>query len=412
MVEQAGEFYDRQEVRDPEQRLAQMFTALPGLVRHAMDNAPGIAAQLDGVDAADISSPDALAKLPVLRKADLVARQAAEPPFGGLAATPLPRLARAFVSPGPICEPESLRTDYWRFARAFFAAGFRTGQLIHNAFSYHLTPAGAMIEGGARLLGCPVIPAGTSPTARQLEAIERLSPVAFAGTPDFLEALLDEGRERGIDISSIERAVVSGAAFPTATRDRLLKRGVDAYECYATADLGLIAYESSAREGLIIDEAIILEIVRPGTGEPVEDGEVGEVLVTSFNPDYPLIRFATGDLSAIMNGTSPCGRTNRRIRGWLGRADQSTKVRGLFVHPQQVAAILTRHHLRRGRLVVDVDEGKDRLRLLAETADREGRLDAALGDSLRDVTSLRGDVELVAPGSLPNDGKVIDDQRA
>ena len=411
MVEQGGEFYDRQEVRDPEQRLAQMFTALPGLIRHAIDNAPGIAVHLDGVDAAAVSSTETLATLPVLRKSELGHRQASAPPFGGLAATPVARLARLFVSPGPISEPESVRTDYWRFARALFAAGFRAGDVIHNAFSYHLTPAGMMIEGGARLLGCPVVPAGTGQTARQLEAIDRLRPKGYTGTPSFLQALLDAAPAQGVDTSSIERALVSGEAFLPATRAALQERGIDGYQCYATADLGLIAYESPAREGLIVDEAVIVEIVRPGTGDPVPDGEVGEVLVTSFNPDYPLIRFATGDLSAFLEGASPCGRTNRRIKGWMGRADQSTKVRGLFVHPQQVATVLNRHALHRGRLVVDLDDGKDRLRLHVETASGTDGIEAALALSVREVTSLRAEVVLVAPGALPNDGKVIDDQR-
>ena len=413
MVEHEGEFYDRQEVRDPDQRHDQMFTALPGLVRHAIDNAPAIAALLDGVDATAMTSAAALARLPLIRKSELIERQAGQPPFGGLAATPLGRLARVFVSPGPIVEPESVRTDYWRMARAMFAAGFRAGDLIHNAFSYHLTPAGMMIEGGARALGCPVVAGGTAPTARHLEAIARLGPTAYTGTTSFLRALLDEAASAGMDASSLRRALVSGEALPATERDRLRNESaIDAYQCYATADVGLIAYETEAREGLVVDEAIILEIVRPGTGDPVPDGEVGEVVVTSFNPDYPLIRFATGDLSAVLPGRSPCGRTNRRILGWMGRADQSTKVRGLFVHPQQVAAILHRHHLTKARLVVDRVAAKDHLKLLVEAGgDRDG-LSAALVDSVRQVTSLRGDVELVPPGSLPNDGKVIDDRRA
>ena len=413
MVEHEGEFYDRQEVRDPEQRHDQMFTALPGLVRHAIDNAPGIARLYADIDAASIGSPAALAGLPVLRKAELVERQAAEAPFGGLVATPVARLSRIFVSPGPIVEPESIRSDYWRLARALFAAGFRAGDLIHNAFSYHLTPAGMMIEGGARAIGCPVIPAGVGQTGRQLEAIARLRPTAYTGTPSFLATLLEEGAAAGVDTGAFAKALVSGEPFPATLRVAWRERyGIEGFQCYATADLGLIAYESPAREGLIVDEAVIVEIVRPGTGEPVDDGEVGEVLVTSFNPDYPLIRFATGDLSAFMPGASPCGRTNRRIRGWLGRADQSTKIRGLFVHPHHVAAIVGRHQLARGRLVVDHVEAKDRLRLLVEASDDGAGLAQALTDSVRQVTGLRGDVELVPPGSLPNDGKVIDDRRA
>ncbi len=413
MVEHDGEFYDRQEVREPEQRHDQTFTALPGLVRHAIDNAPALAALYQGVDAAAVTSPAALARLPVLRKSELVQRQADTAPFGGLVATPMARLARVFVSPGPIVEPESVRTDYWRFARALFAAGFRAGDLIHNAFSYHLTPGGMMIEGGARAIGCPVLPAGVGQTGRQLEAIARLRPTAYTGTPSFLTALLTEGKATGVDTGCLAKALVSGEPFPPAARDALRDtHGIAAFQCYATADLGLIAYETTAREGLVVDEAVIVEIVRPGTGEPVPEGEVGEVLVTSFNPDYPLIRFATGDLSAVVPGASPCGRTNTRLRGWLGRADQSTKVRGLFVHPHHVAAIVARHQIVRGRLVVDRVEAHDRLRLLVEAADDGGGLAQALTDSVRQVTGLRGDVELVPPGSLPNDGKVIDDRRA
>ncbi|NBC95720.1 MAG: AMP-binding protein [Deinococcus-Thermus bacterium] len=410
MVENGGEFYDRQEVREPEQRAAQMFTALPGLIRHAIDNAPGMAAHLEGVDAAAVTTPEALARLPVLHKSELFARQAAEPPFGGLAATPVSRLSRVFVSPGPIAEPESVRTDYWRFARALFAAGFRTGDLIHNTFSYHLTPAGMMVEAGARALGCPVVPAGTGQTARQLEAIARLKPVAYTGTPAFLRTLLEEAAAAG-EPATFTRALVSGEALDDELRAEFRARhGVEAFQCYATADLGLVAYESEPRDGLIVDEAVIVEIVQPGTGEPVATGEVGEVLVTSFNPDYPLIRFATGDLSAFVEGASACGRTNRRIRGWLGRADQSVKVRGLFVHPHQVRAVLASHELARGRLVVDQPAGEDRLRLVVEGSAAGGLADA-LAATLREVTSLRGEVEIVEPGSLGDDGKVIDDRR-
>jgi phenylacetate-CoA ligase len=411
MVENGGEFYDRQEVREPEQRAAQMFTALPGLIRHAIDNAPGMAAHLDGVDAAAVTTPEALAELPVLRQSELVAKQAAEPPFGGLAATPIARLSRVFVSPGPVAEPESVRTDYWRFARALFAAGFRTGELIHNAFSYHLTPAGMMVEAGARALGCPVVPAGTAPTPRQLEAIARLEPVAYTGTPSFLRSLLDEAAASGRP-ASFARALVAGEALDEDRRAEFRARdGVDVFNCYATADLGLVAYESEPRDGLIVDEAVIVEIVKPGTGDPVGADEVGEVLVTSFNPDYPLIRFATGDLSAFVPGISACGRTNRRIRGRLGRADRSAKVRGRFVHPHQVAEILGRHGLAKGRFVVDHAGGDDRLRLLVEASAAGGDLAEAVGVSLREVTALRGEVEVVRPGSLGDDDEVIDDRR-
>jgi len=410
MVENGGEFYDRQEVREPEQRAAQMFTALPGLIRHAIDNAPGMAAHLAGVDAAAVTTPEALAQLPILRKSELFDRQAAEPPFGGLAATPVARLSHVFVSPGPLAEPEGVRTDYWRFARALFAAGFRTGDLIHNAFSYHLTPAGMMVEAGARALGCPVVPAGTGQTARQLEAIARLAPAGYTGTPSFLRTLVEEAAAAGTP-AAFERALVSGEPLDDTGRDAFRSRhGVEVFQCYATADLGLVAYESEPRDGLIVDEAVIVEIVDPTTGEPVANGEVGELVVTSFNPDYPLIRFATGDLSAFIEGTSACGRTNRRLRGWLGRVDQSAKIRGLFVHPHQVEAILARHALAKGRLVVDRLNGQDRLRLVVEARPGEGLADA-LAATARQVTGLRGEVEIVEPGSLADDGKVIDDRR-
>ena len=410
MVESGGEFYDRQEVREPEQRAAQMFTALPGLIRHAIDNAPGMAAHLHGVDAAAVTTPEALAQLPVLRKVDLFDKQADDPPFGGLAATPVSRLSRVFVSPGPIAEPESVRTDYWRFARALFAAGFRTGDLIHNTFSYHLTPAGMMVEAGARALGCPVVPAGTAPTSRQIEAIACLRPLAYTGTPTFLRTLVDGIAAQGAK-APFERALVSGEALPDDLRRTLRDdHGVDVYQCYATADLGLVAYESEPRDGLIVDEAVIVEIVRPGTGDPVAHGEVGEVLVTSFNPDYPLIRFATGDLSAFQPGNSACGRTNHRLRGWLGRADESAEVEGRFVHPHHVRAVLARHELARGRLVVERTHGHDRLRLEVEGRAAAGLADA-LSATLREVTALASEVTIVAPGTLADDGKVIDDRR-
>ncbi len=410
MVEQGGEFYDRQEVRDPEQRLAQMFTALPGLVRHAMDNAPGIAAHLAGVDASAVSSPEALAALPVLRQSSLAEAQQAAPPLGGLAATPLDRLARVFLSPGPIAQPESVRTDYWRFARALFAAGFRTGDLVHNGFSHHLTPAGMMIEGGARLLGCPVIPVGDAAAHRQLEVLKRLRPVGFTGRAPSLLHLLEAAAAENIDAGCLKRALLAVEATTEADVTTFADRGIEAFQCYATPDLGLVAYESVARDGLIVDEAVIVEVVRPGSGEAVAAGEVGEVLVTTFNPDYPLIRFATGDLSSFLSGTSSCGRTNRRIRGWLGRVDESAAVGGRVVHLHEVVAILERHHLARGRLVLETANGADHIRLMVEASAADG-LDTALLESIREMTSLRGDVELVPTGSLPDDGKVIDDRR-
>ncbi len=414
MPESGDTYYDRQEVRPPAERERSLFHALPGLLRHALDNAPVYRRHLGDIDPESVTSREALARLPVLRKSELIGLQAGDPPFGGLAATPLARLARVFQSPGPIFEPQGFRADYWRMARALFAAGFRRGDLIHNTFAYHMTPAGEMLDAGARALGCPVFPAGTGQTELQLEAIARLQPAGYTGTPSFLKILLERAAESGRAPLSFRKALVSGEAFPPALRDWLRsEHGIDGYQCYATADCGLIAYETPAREGLVVDEAVILEIVRPGTGDPVPEGEVGEVVVTVFNPDYPLIRFGTGDLSAILPGPSPCGRTNLRIRGWMGRADQTTKVRGMFVHPKQVADIARRFpELGRVRLEVRQADGRDVMVLRAETGSPgDAALAARVAEAVRAVTGLRGEVELVPPGSLPNDGRVIDDQR-
>jgi phenylacetate-CoA ligase len=413
MSKMDGIYYDPLEVREPARRDAETLAALSGLLRHALANAPALAAHLAGVDPDRITSFEALATLPPLRKGELRGLQEANPPFGGLNATPLKRLARVFVSPGPIFDPEGARPDYWRFARALHAAGLRQGDLIHNSFAYHLTPAGSVIESAARAIGCPVIPAGTGQTEQQLKVIQHLRPVAYTGTPSFLKILLERGRADGVDLSCLKKAVVSGEAFPKALAEELREgHGIDAYQSYGTADLGLVAYETPAREGLVVDEGVLVEIVRPGTGDPVPVGEVGELLVTTFNPDYPLVRFATGDLSALMPGQSPCGRTNRRLRGWLGRADQTTKVKGLFVYPSQIAEVTRRHpEIGRARLVVERAEAVDQMTLQCEAAPVEG-LGAAIEASLRAITGLRGEVELVAAGALANDGKVIDDRRA
>jgi phenylacetate-CoA ligase len=413
MPETGATYYDRQEVRNPVEREAAIFHALPGLIRHALDNAPYFTERLQGIDPDTVASRVDLGRLPVLRKSDLIGLQAQRLPFGGLNATPITRLARVYASPGPIYDPEGSRTDYWRFARAMYAAGFRPGDIVHNTFSYHLTPAGAMAEAGARALGLPVIPGGTGQTELQLRTIADIRPSAYTGTPAFLLLLLEKAREIGLDVSSLRKALVSGEAFPAEQRQRLHDEfGIDGYQCYATADAGLIAYETGAHDGLVVDEAVIVEIVRPGTGEPVADGEVGEVIVTVFNPDYPLIRFATGDLSAVAAGASPCGRTNMRIRGWLGRADQATKIRGMFVHPQQVAEVVRRHDfVQRARLLVRRTDGRDEMCLVCEVEGDPLGLEAGLADGIRAATGLRADIELVAPGTLPDDGKVIDDQR-
>jgi len=415
--------YDALEKRDPAQREAALMAALPQLVARAQQAAPAYAEILAGVDAGAIDSRAALAALPVTRKHELLQRQQASraaggDPFGGFSAIGWRGLLRAsgarrvYQSPGPIYEPEGHASDYWRSARAFAAAGFEAGDLVHNSFSYHLTPGAWIMEAGAQALGCTVFPGGTGHTEQQLAAIADLRPVAYAGTPSFLKILVEKAEEQGQRLP-FTKALVSGEAFPPSLRDWLTARGIAGYQCYATADAGLIAYETAAREGLVLDEGIILEIVRPGTGDPLPEGEVGEVVVTVLNPDYPLIRFGTGDLSAVLPGCCPTGRTNTRIRGWLGRADQTTKVRGMFVHPAQVAEIVRRHpQVLRARLVVEGEMANDRMTLKAETAAASADLVAGLAQSIRDVTKLRGEVQLLPPGSLPNDGKVIEDARS
>ena len=403
--------YDARETRDPAERERDLLARLPAQVAHARSSAPAFARLLADVDPATINSREALATLPVTRKSELLERQKGARPFGGFAAAGWGRMtARVFASPGPIYEPEGNRPDYWRLARAFFAAGFREGDLVHNTFSYHMTPAGSMMETAAHALGCTVFPGGVGQTDQQLEAIRDLQPNAYSGTPSFLRILIEKADEAGM-VVPFTKAFVSGEAFPPSQREALSARGIEAFQAYATADIGLIAYETPAREGLVIDEDVLVEIVRPGTGDPVAGGEVGEVVVTTFNPDYPLIRFGTGDLSAVLPGQSPCGRTNGRIKGWMGRADQTTKVKGMFVHPGQIATVLKRHpEVARARLVVDNPDHTDRMTLHCEAQGSVALSDALVG-SLRDVTKLRADVRFVAPGSLANDGKVIDDIR-
>jgi phenylacetate-CoA ligase len=369
------------------------------------------------VDAAAVNSREALARLPVTRKHELLERQKAQranDPFGGFSAIARgPKMTRVYASPGPIYEPEGTARDYWRAARAMFAAGFRAGDLVHNAFSYHMTPGAFIMESGAHAVGCTVFPAGTGQTEQQLQAIAELRPNAYMGTPSFLRILVEKAAESGSDVSSITKGLVGGEAFPPSLRDWFLERGMHIYQSYATADLGLIAYETAAREGLVVDEGVIVEIVRPGTGDPVPEGEVGEVVVTTLNPDYPLIRFGTGDLSAVLPGPCPTGRSNMRIRGWLGRADQTTKIRGMFVHPSQVADIARRFpEILKARLVVSGEMANDVMVLKVEAAARQEGLDARIGEAVRDVTKLRAQVEFLAPGSLPNDGKVIEDARS
>jgi phenylacetate-CoA ligase len=405
------EHYDAIETRDPGARDHEQFARLPEFVVLAM-TAPGWAKQLAGVDAKSVTSRAALAKLPVLRKSELSALQKASPPFGGFNVTAPGKVTRLMLSPGPIFEPEGEGKDWWGSARALYAAGFRTGDIALNAFSYHLTPGGFIMESGAYAIGCAVIPAGPGNTEQQLDAIAHLKPSCYLGTPDFLKILLDAAAKVGKDASSIKRGLVSGAALPASLRQEFASRGVAVLQCYALAEFGVVAYESSARDGMIVNEHLLVEIVRPGTGEPVADGEVGEVVVTSFNRDYPMIRLATGDLSAVLAGVSPCGRTNMRIKGWMGRADQTTKVKGMFVHPGEIAEVARRHPaLGRVRLTVTRADEQDVMTLSAECAAPATGLAEAVGATLQAVTKLRGAIKLVAPGSLPNDGKVIADER-
>ncbi|MBK1663082.1 AMP-dependent synthetase [Rhodospirillum rubrum] len=407
-------FFDALETREPEVRDREQAAALPGLIKHAKDHAPAYARLLADIDPRAITSREALAGLPVTRKSALISLQAAAPPFGGFA-TSRGAFSRVLQSPGPIYEPEGKRSDYWRLSRALFAAGFRPGDLVHNCFAYHFTPGGWIFDDGAQALGCPVFPAGTGQTEQQLQAIAALRPTAYVGTPSFLAILLDKADYLGADISSLKKGLVSAEAYLPPQRALFAERGIPTYQCYSTADLGLIAYESpddsGAVEGMVVDEGVILEVVRPGTGDLVAPGEVGEVLVTTFTPEYPLIRFATGDLSATLPGPSPCGRTNLRIKGWMGRADQTTKVKGMFVHPQQVADVVRRHDsLAKARLIVTRIEGGDVMTLVCETNEALGLADQ-VAESLRAITKLRGEVRFVTPGSLPNDGKVIEDAR-
>ena len=407
------DYYDDLETRDPEVREKALFATLPGQIAHAKANAPHFTRLLKDVEPDQVRDRKALAQLPVTRKSDLITLQKETPPFAGMTAVATGALGRVFSSPGPIYDPQGARGDFWRMGRALFAAGFRRGDLVHNTFSYHFTPAGMMMDLGAQAIGCAVFPAGIGQTELQVAAIADLKPDGYAGTPSFLKILLEKADELKADASSLKKALVSGEALLPPVRTWLLARRIDVRQCYGTADLGLIAYETEPMGGLIADEGVIVEILRPGTGDTVAEGEVGEVVVTTLCTEYPLIRFATGDLSAVAVGISPCGRTNTRIRGWMGRADQTTKVKGMFVHPSQVAQVVKRHpEILRARLVVDHDgEKNDRMSLRCEVRNRNDLLAQAITNTLRDVCKLRGQVEFADAGSLPNDGKVIEDLR-
>jgi phenylacetate-CoA ligase len=404
------DFYDKRDTLDPAEREAELFRRLPEIVEAAM-RAPGYAERLQGVEPAAVTSREALADLPVLRKSELPALQREGLPFGGLVPGRPGTFGRLYTSPGPIFEAEPPTADPWRMARGLHAAGFRESQIAVNTFSYHLTPGGFIFDTGLRALGCAVIPAGPGNVEQQVELLEAYRPSGYCGVPDFLKTLLDACAQKGIE-PPFERALVSGAAFPKTLQEAVRAAGVEAFQAYATADLGLVAYETSAREGMVVGEDLILEIVRPGTAEPLPEGEVGEVVVTSLDARRPWLRLALGDLSMELQGQSPCGRTGRRIAGWMGRADQATKVKGMFVRPEQVAEIVRRHELSgRARLVVEREAEADRMTLKLESDTAGPELAAALGETLRAVTKLGGTVELVAPGALPNDGKVIEDRR-
>ena len=407
-----GEFYDSLETRSADERAQAQSESLRSQIEHVQNQTAAYAETLKDIDASAITDAASFSALPLTRKSELIELQQAQRPFGGYTANNASLHSHVFASPGPIYEPGFPVSDFWRFARALYASGFRRGDLVHNCFSYHFTPAGQMFDNAALALGCAVIPAGVGQTELQVQTIADLSPTAYVGTPSFLKIILEQATELGSNVGSISKAMMSGEALPAPLRDGFVERGIRVQQCYGTADLGLIAYESSAQEGLIIDEGVFVEIVRPGTGELVAEGEVGEVVVTSLGQEYPLIRLATGDLSAFMSGTSPCGRTNQRIKGWMGRADQTAKVRGMFIHPEQVDRVVKRHtEIFKARLVIDWIEQADQITLQCESETSEAALAAAIADSIRSICKLRGEVEIVAPGTLPNDGKIIDDIR-
>ena len=406
------DFYDALETRDPVLREKQQFNELKKQLHNARDHAPAYAAILADVDFASVNDRITLAAIPLTRKSDIAKRQSELPPLGGYAAAPMDSFYNVFASPGGIFEPGAARDDYWNFARGLYAAGIRAGDLIHNTFSYHFTPAGLMVDSAARALGCPVFPGGIGQTELQVQVMARLKPRAYCGTPSFLKIILDKAAEMKISVDTLSLGLVGGEALPGSLRTELSDSGVDVVQFYGTADLGMVAYESSAKEGMILEEKVIVEIVRPGTGEPVAEGEVGEIVVTTLSPEYPLIRFATGDLSAFMSGNSPCGRTNRRIKGWMGRADQTAKVRGMFVHPSQVASVVSRHdELLRARLVIGRVDNQDVMTLKCEIENHQESIEQLIEQSVREICKLRADIELCPAGALPNDGVVIEDAR-
>ena len=396
-------FYDDLETRSADARAASLAECLPALLVHAL-TLPGNAALTD-FDLTNITSAESLARLPVLRKSELGAAQKLRPPFGGFSG---PDFEYAFQSPGPLYEPGRTSHDWWRFGRFLHATGIGVGDIVQNCFSYHLTPAGTMFENGARAVGAAVLPAGTGQTELQAQAAHDVGVTGYAGTPDYLKVILEKADEMGLTLAISKAAVGGGALFPSL-RQWYLDRGIACRQCYATADLGNVAYESAAMEGLILDEGVLVEIVTPGTGNPVPFGEVGEVLVTTLNPDYPLIRFATGDLSAFMEGSSPCGRSNLRIKGWMGRADQTTKIKGMFIRPEQVAVFVAKHpEVTRARVIASRAAESDVM--VVKIEGDAGRADVYAA-SIVETLKLRAQIEVVAIGTLPKDGVIIEDQR-
>ena len=395
------DFFDVLETRDPALREEQQFDELKKQLHNARDHAPAYAAILADVDFASVNDRTTLAAIPLTRKSDIAKRQSELPPLGGYAAAPMDSFYNVFASPGGIFEPGAARDDYWNFARGLYAAGIRAGDLIHNTFSYHFTPAGLMVDSAARALGCPVFPGGIGQTELQVQVMARLKPRAYCGTPSFLKIILDKAAEMKISVDTLSLGLVGGEALPGSLRTELSNSGVDVVQFYGTADLGMVAYESSAKEGMILEEKVIVEIVRPGTGEPVAEGEVGEIVVTTLSPEYPLIRFATGDLSAFLSGNSPCGRTNRRIKGWMGRADQTAKVRGMFVHPTQVASVVSRHdEVLRARLVISRVDNQDVMTLKCEIENHQESIEQLIEQSVREICKLRADIELCPAGYI------------
>ena len=408
----ADEHYDDLETRDPEARRAQQMEALRTQIAHAKAKTDFFAALLADVAPEDITNSESLAALPVTRKPDIARAQEAEPPFGGLAARDAGNAPQVFMSPGPVYEPGGGKPDYGRFARCLWAAGMRPGDLIHNTFAYHLTPAGAMVENSAHAMGCSVFPGGVGNTEIQVQAIGRLRPRGYVGTPSFLRILVEKGDEMGVDMSSLQCGVVGAEALTPAVRDLLSARGIEVTNSYGTADIGLIAYETSARDGMLVDEGILFELVEPNGTEPVAEGEVGEIVVSTFNSVYPLIRYGTGDLSQLLPGRSPCGRSNTRIRGWMGRADQSAKFKGMFVHASNVMELAARHpEIKKARLVLENPDSVDQMTLKVAVSEARDGLATEIEQSIQGVLKLRGAVAIVEAGDLPDDGRVIDDAR-